>query len=194
MVRAAGLEVAVTRRESGPQVERELRAAHWANNRNRAIRSIPVAVAANTAAANAFPDRGAGGYLGRSLPQVFRSVSVIVSPCWPSDSTSLNGAVPLMESREDCLREAAECDRLPDSRTPKALAPCWPSLRSNGESWQKERPNGKSVPGHWYRKRCVRTSAQAEAGKVPETHQKFDFDSAGQRQRFADTGSFERLF
>ena len=69
MVRAAGLEVAVTRRESGPQVERELRAAHWANNRNRAIRSIPVAVAANTAAANAFPDRGAGGYLERSLPQ-----------------------------------------------------------------------------------------------------------------------------
>jgi hypothetical protein len=39
-------------------------------------------MAANTAAANAFPDRGGGGYLGRSLPQVFRSGSVIVSPCW----------------------------------------------------------------------------------------------------------------
>ena len=38
-------------------------------------------MAANTAAANAFPDRGGGGYLGRSLPQVFRSVSAIVSPC-----------------------------------------------------------------------------------------------------------------
>jgi hypothetical protein len=37
-------------------------------------------MAANTAAANAFPDRGGGGYLGRSLPQVFRSGSVIVSP------------------------------------------------------------------------------------------------------------------
>jgi hypothetical protein len=65
---------------AGPCAAR--RAAHEANHSNRAIRNSKSAVAANTAAANAFPDRGGGGYWGRSLPQVFRSVSVIVSPCW----------------------------------------------------------------------------------------------------------------
>jgi hypothetical protein len=82
---------------------------------------------------------------------------------------------------------------LPNSRTPKVLAPCWPWLRSNGESWRKEQPTGKNLIGPGCRKQYGRTSAQAEPGKGPETHQKSDFDSAGQRQRFADTGPFERL-
>ena len=55
---------------------------HRAKTQNRTNRSSKPGIAANTAAANAFPDRGGGGYLGRSLPQVFRLVSVIVSPCW----------------------------------------------------------------------------------------------------------------
>jgi len=69
----------------------------------------------------------------------------------------LGQGVRHMESREDCLHEASECDRLCQTReTPKLLAPCWPWLRSNGESWRKRQRNGKSVPGHWCRKRKYR--------------------------------------
>jgi hypothetical protein len=48
---------------------------------------------------------------------------------------------------------------LPNLPTPKLLAPCWPSLRSSGESWRKRRPNDKSPIGHFCRKRYARTSA-----------------------------------
>ena len=54
------------------------RAAHWAKNPNRTIRNSKSAVAAITAAANAFPDRGGGGYLGFSLPRVSHPAVIMV--------------------------------------------------------------------------------------------------------------------
>jgi hypothetical protein len=70
---------------------------------------------------------------------------------------------------------------LPNSRTPKLLAPCWPLLRSNGESSRKRQRNVKSTIGHLRRKRYVRTSAREPR-----------FDSARQRQRRATAGLSKR--
>ena len=64
-----------------------------------------------------------------------------------------------MESREDCLREASECDRLANlanTRATRAL------LALSAFQWRKlavKPPNGKRPVGRWCRKRCVRTSA-----------------------------------
>jgi hypothetical protein len=62
--------------------QRDARPPTWlreiqANQQSRATRSSKQGIAANTAAAKAFPDLGGGGYLGRSLPQVLRFGSVI---------------------------------------------------------------------------------------------------------------------
>jgi hypothetical protein len=77
MVRAAGLEVAVTRQGSAPKLRTAWPGAHRANNPYRTIRSSKPGIEANTAAANPFPDRGGGGYLGRSLTLALGSVSVM---------------------------------------------------------------------------------------------------------------------
>ena len=63
------------------------------------------------------------------------------------------------ESREDCLREASECDRLANLANTRALAPCWRWLRSNGANSRIKPPNGKRPIGHRCRKRSVQTSA-----------------------------------
>ena len=87
-----------------PSVAR--RAAHGANHSNRAIRKSKSAVAATTAAANAFPDRGGGGYWGRSLPHA----------CHPELTMSCNAFEPL------ALRRLAKLANTQATRTLLAVA------------------------------------------------------------------------
>jgi len=82
------------------------RAAHGANHSNRAIRKSRSAVAATTAAANAFPDRGGGGYWGRSLPHA----------CHPGLTMSCNAFEPLT------LRRLAKLANTQATRTLLAVA------------------------------------------------------------------------
>jgi hypothetical protein len=79
-----------------------------------------------------------------------------------------------MESREDCLHEASECDRLAKlantraTRTLLAVA----AFQAGGKSSRTA-------------KAFLAIGAGSGTAKL---------DSAGQRQRFADTGACERLF
>ncbi len=65
---------------------RRFTGGHRAYRTNRTIRSSKPGIAANTAAAKAFPDRGGGGYLGRSLARALGSESVI--ECTPARGES----------------------------------------------------------------------------------------------------------
>ena len=99
-----------------------------------------------------------------------------------------------MESREDCLHEAAEFDRLAElanTRAAHALlaAAAFQRRKLAERAAERRKPSWPLVA-----EAVRRTSAQAESGKGPGTHQKSDFDSAGQRPRFADSGASERLF
>lgn len=70
----------IGRQDIGHQVcpnRRRGERSHWAYTPNRTIRSSKPGIAASTAAAKAFPDRGGGGYLGRSLTLALGSELVI---------------------------------------------------------------------------------------------------------------------
>ena len=67
------------------------------------------------------------------------------------------------------------------SRPPKVLAPCWPWLRSNGESWPKGQSNGKSVLGHWSPNRYVQASDALQSESDPLLFQTYQHPADGHR-------------
>ena len=98
-----------------------------------------------------------------------------------------------MESREDCLHEATECDRLAElakTQATRALLTVaafqWRKLAEKAAERQKTQCPLR-------RKRYVPTSAQAEPGKALKHTSESDFDSAGQRQRRAGVGVPKRM-
>ena len=99
------------------------RAAHGASHSNRAIRKSKSAVATTTAVANAFPDRGGGGYWGRSLPH----------GCHPELTMCANAFEPLT------LRRLAKLANTQATRTLLAVAAFqWQKAGGKGSGTAKE--------------------------------------------------------